>query len=216
MKRVIVLLIVLIGSTVVGNAQYFVEWSMGASYQGGEESNGGASTVSPSYLTIEVMPRVGYWLSDGVAVGASPFFIWSNQKFQESPNMEKTEMTLQIWGLSVFGRYRLFGTEKLSILCVSEIDNGRGSLNKKTESFASINYSTSYIRFNLYPAVSYCLSGKLSIIARWEFLDLRFHSETIKDKIAGGKKTTNSFGFKTRSDIFGSISEISLGFTYNF
>ena len=213
MKKII-LFFILIGVTIAGNAQYFVEWNMGISYQ--EEESIGISTYSPSFLTIEIMPRMGYWLSDGVAVGASPFFIWFNQKYPETPNAERIERTTQIWGLSVFGRYKLWGPRKLSVLGISEIDNGGGTEKGKTGSITNYSHSISLFRFNVYPAISYSLTDRLSIIARWEFLDLSFQSQTIKDKETNSKITINNFGFKTRSEIFGNISDISLGLTYNF
>lgn len=216
MQRIIIVFIMLAATTVAGNAQYFAEWSMGVSYQGGKVSNDGVSTDSPSYLTISVMPRVGYWLTDGVAVGACPTFILSKQKYPGSQSVEKSERTTQLWGGSVFGRYRLWEKGKLSVLAVSEINILGGAVKEKTGLDTNFSRSSSYIRINVYPAVSYTLTDKLSIIARWEFFNLSFTSETVKDKLTDSKVTFNNFGFSTRSDIIGRIGDFGIGFTYKF
>jgi len=216
MKIIINVFIMLVATIATVNAQFFVEGGFGVGYRGGNESDGGVSKDSYSTLTITVAPKVGYWLSDGISVGASPFFIWDNQKIPATQTKEKSELKTQRWGFSVFGRYRLLGTEKFSVLVESSMDIGGGTVKEKIGSDTSLSRSMSSIRFNVFPALSYDLTDKFSIIARCETFNLGFTSETIKDKITDRKVTTNYFNFRGSSSIYGRIDGISIGFIYNF
>ena len=211
MNRLIIVFIALITISVAANAQFFVEGIVGLQHQGGKESNGGVNNDSPSFLTIDVSPKVGYQLSDGIMVGANPFFLLSTEKLSED-----SETKTQIWGFSVFGRYRLLGTEKLSLFAENSISIGKGFAKGKTDSNITFSRAMTNFMVSVYPVVLYDLSDKFSIIGALDFLSVDFVSSKMKDDIYDRKVTTNQFGFNLQSLMFNRLGNIGIGFIYNF
>lgn len=125
-------------------------------------------------------------------------------------------------GFSVFSRYKILGTEKLSLLLESSI--GVQRITTKINEYAK-NQNSNWSGFNKYdmfsfsisiaPVVSYDLTKNISIITTSDFLSLNFLHSIKKDEYSG-RNTSNNLGFGAQSTIFSSLGGIRMGFTYKF
>ncbi len=143
MKKIVIVFFALVAVTVTGNAQFFVEGEAGASFNGGEATDGGISKDIPSFFAFSVSPKMGYWLNDNIAVGAyaSVGGTISKDLISDPDNPEK----------------------EIEFECKSPISFG-----------------------------------------------------TAKYEETGRKVTNNQFGFNTKSSVFNSLTDINVGFIYNF
>ncbi|MDR1153782.1 MAG: hypothetical protein LBL04_03650 [Bacteroidales bacterium] len=225
--RFAILLGMLAAATTAGNAQFFVEGSVHVSYSGSESEYHRPTDAlllsSSSSSSIGISPQAGYWLNDGIAVGVKVNLIRRTSKFtgpdpiDPEQEIERNYSTPE-WRFSVFGRYKLWGTEKLSLLVDGSIGIG-GNYTKDISGSSGKVEARSMIRINVFPMVSYDLTEKLSIIAACDFLSLSFTSETVKNLSTDNRsvsKASKVFGFNTRSTIFSSLTNMSIGFIYNF
>ena len=213
MKKAILISAIFLATIVVCNAQYFAEGILSASYHKEKQSDG---AYNPSSISININPKVGYWLSDDIAVGLAPYFVWNNQKIPENETQEKWEKNTKMWVFAVFGRYKLWEIKKISVLVECSIDFGKGIVKEKTGSISNFSRSASSVGASVSPALSYALTDKIGIIARVDFLSLSFHYETVKDKITDNKAIFTDFGFTTQSGLINYIGDFGIGLTYNF
>jgi len=206
-------------TNVAGNAHYFVDASFGVSTDIGKNSVNGVSSDYPSFSYFNISPKVGYWLNDHIAVGAQVSFDYRIIKGMTSdpdtPDQEiKYKKLSPGWGFSIFGRYKLWGTGKFSLLAESPIGIGGGITKEKKALITKKNQSTSFFNISVYPLVSYDLTDKLSLIAKCEILSLNFSSGKSKYKYDNGTETTNTysrFTFSAQSNVF-----LNIGIIYNF
>jgi len=203
MKKTVIMFIMLATITIASNAQFFVEGSFDLHHLNGNTSDGVKSTSSFSF---SISPQVGYRLNNNIAVGTNVSIGYSSIN-----NLNSEKSTNQNWNFSVFGRYRLLGTEKLSL----HIETPVGIGGKITKENTKKTLSQSVIFINAFPLVSYNLTEKLSIITKCDFLSLGFTYTNTKNDV-GDNITKNNFGFNAQSTIFSSLSNIKIGFIYNF
>ena len=213
MKRVIIVFIMLLVTTVVSNAQFFVDGDLDVTFE--KYSFECENVKTPlSHFTIIVSPQVGYWMNDKVAVGARVSFITRHQKAMTT-NTEEQRIEIKTWtpgcGFSVFGRYKLWSTEKLSILAESSIGIGGNLTKEKIGSTTEKLNSTSSIAIHLVPMITYDLSEKFSVKAICDFLDLGYDFIRTKYESNNRKSTFSRLGFGLQSSTY-----VRIGFIYNF
>jgi len=198
----------MVTAVITANAQFFVEGSVDFKYQKTEVTSGGVSSSFPSTFSYSISPRVGYWLNNNIAVGINPTV--SVYKMSQTSSLGTVEDIM--WDFSAFGRYRLWGTEKLSLL----IETPAGIIiNPNKSETEAPTFTQKVIHIDAYPLISYALTERFSIITRCNFLKLGFSHNIIKDD-NGYKQTNSTFGFNAQSTAFNSLGNISIGFTYNF
>jgi len=207
----------ILATIVAANAQFFVEGIVGVSHY----KHGYVGSSPFSTFSISISPKTGYWLNDKIAVGTEVSFsnsVSKNNTFDpDSQEPTIREIRRPGFEFSVFGRYKMWGTEKLSFIVDGSIMVGIGSYKEKIGSSLMKTYaSSSLIGINVQPAITYDLTDKFSIVARSDFLNLGFVSETTKAKETDAKETFNRFDFLIRSNIFSSLGSIKIGFMYNF
>jgi hypothetical protein len=197
-----------------------VEGSVGANYIDVDGRQSGTSVFHSSRISFTVSPLVGYWLNDKFAVGAKIDVTETltrrtlfDSDYQKERKYERKEPE---WGFSVFGRYKLLGKEKFSLLLESKIGMSGHSIKDKMEENVWKPETTSTIGFEVLPVITYDLTEKFSLITTFDFLSLGLYSSTEKDGDNGRKVKTNSFGFNAQSTIFKDLSNIKIGFIYKF
>ena len=224
MKRAISIIFILAATAAAGKAQYFIEGSIDISYN--EELISWSNTFVQnkkvnSAFFFSVSPSVGYQLNDKIAVGAKVSFSTSiveriSPDVTYNPDLDMVTISRQPrWSFGVFGRYQLWGTEKLSLLFESSVSIGRGStteeqtgsITKKTESQFSFGV-------NAAPLVTYDISERWSIKTTINLLSLSSNFETVKNEETGHKTKDNRLDFGAGSS-FSPLS-INLGFIYHF
>ncbi|MDR2909939.1 MAG: hypothetical protein LBV47_01025 [Bacteroidales bacterium] len=214
MKKIIILFFLITTTIATASAQVFIEGSVGFNY-------------SDNYLNLDyssssfsISPSVGYWLNNKVAIGISPMFGGSNTDGILDDIIEAgLESKDRDWLISVFGRYKLWGTEKLSLLIETPVGYGIGTIKHTKDAATFRDFSISEFSVSVFPLVSYKLNERFSLVARCNFLSLGFSSVNRKNKMGDGtivKNATNDFNFGARSSVFDSLGDISIGFVYNF
>ena len=212
MRKIIIISILMTATILTAKAQFFVEGYIGVNYTNTEAPTGVSHIRSTSSFGIS--PQIGYWLNDNIAVGVVADVGRSIDKYVTTDHQER-ETVRQTWGFSVFGRYKLWGTEKFSVLIETPARIGRVTQKEETDAITTLDYSNSVISIRAYPLISYALTEKFSIITGCNFLSLGFYS--YNGRYEGSyKTTTNRFVFDAQSSVFNSLSNISIGFTYNF
>ena len=211
MKKIIILCILITVTIITANAQLFMEGSVGLNYRDSERS--------ASISSFSISPKVGYWLNDNIAIGINPIVSISTYKnmmpydvFEPDYDSQKDRM----WMFSVFGRYKLWGTEKLSLLIETPVGFGISTRKEEINAINTANYSNSLFSIIVNPLASYKLSERFSIVTRCNFLSFGFYSFNDKDKNTNSKSTNNQFSFNAQSSFFDSLGNISIGFIYNF
>lgn len=211
MRTIIFITLLWAISAISANAQYFIEGSAGVDYsnhEGNRPGEDGEEVFDNNNFSFSVNPKIGYWLSDAVAVGVFPSFGLGYTKDQGIKNTKWHQL-----GFAVFGRYKLWNKEKFSLL----LENPIGIYNNEYNTDSGIFKNSEFVfRANLYPLVSYDINERFSITAICNFLNLGFISSTKKYPTNDAKETINTFDFNARSSLLNSLGNISIGLTYNF
>lgn len=212
MKKIIITCILITTAVITANAQFFIEGSISLNYRDTETLSG----TNPSTSSFSISPQVGYRLNNNIALGVSATVAESKSKTETVLGIVDglgQDVTNRSWNVSLFGRYRLWGTQKLSLHIETPAGIGRSTSEDKR--VPQSKYTRNSISISAHPLFSYALSEKFSITTRCDFLSLRFNSYS--DKFDDGSKlTTNQFGFDASSTLFRSLSNIRIGVTYNF
>jgi len=228
MKKIISLFVLLVGATVAGNAQFFVEGSVGLVYGDTKTSLTGISNDVPSSaLSFHFSPKFGYWLNDNISIGVKGYFSGSTNKQNKvdpnNPYEVEFELKERTRSFAVFSRYKLLGTEKLSFLLESSIFVERyKSDGYKIQEYISpekisLAQSVYTLGIDAMPLITYDLSEKFSLSATADFFSFCFFSQTNKIEEEDVKKSkVIRFHFVANTDIFKSLSGIRIGFIYKF
>ena len=169
MKRLIIVFIALATINVAANAQFFVEGSIGfENFDVKTDRTGNSLTeTSRTSSTIIFSPQAGYWLNDNIALGARLTLYQSEAKDKEVRDLQPigdTNVKHSRWRLSAFGRYKLWGTEKFSLLLDGSLfyeENSERYTNKRVDSFQKSSTYDSKIGIGLFPAVTYDINERL-------------------------------------------------------
>jgi hypothetical protein len=221
MKKSLIILILIASATAVSNAQFFAEgnFGMGYSSQSGDVYDAPFVTVnSSSSLSIHVSPKAGYWMNEHVAAGVGiAYSIYTSKptRFETNdPDYPVREAVYKNktpeWMFSVFGRYKLWGKEKFSLLLESSVGTGISSSMDVTESGTKKTESSFEFTVDVFPLVSYDLTERISIAAKCDFLSLGFYYGSSKGEHLNAKRTYSSFGVNTQSS-----TAFRIGFIYN-
>ena len=203
MKKIIILCILITTTIITANAQFFIE---------GGVNLRSLNTEVLSSTNFGISPIVGYWLNENIAVGINPS-VGANKEVSDVIYPEDYSLKNRIWMFSVFGRYKLWGTEKLSLLVETPVRYGISTLKRKENANTVVDGSHSLFSVYAQPLVSYKLSERFSMVATCNFLNIGFSSSTNKEN---SKSTINQFNFNAQSSLFDSLGNISIGFIYNF
>ena len=216
MKKVTTVFYFLVVAVVAANAQFFVEGSVGVLYSESTTSNDVFPLLAAqTILKFNASPVLGYQLNDKFAVGVKATFSKQTEKMSllgESGDVIESETQSDWKTFSVFNRYKLWGTQKFSLLLESSIFFDKYNYSGREPQYGS---NSSGKGVNVLPLVTYDLSEKFNFIVRCDFLDFEFRNETTITK-AGTKTKDNRLRCGLSSDIFTSLFNISLGIIYKF
>ncbi|WP_299253382.1 outer membrane beta-barrel protein [uncultured Aquimarina sp.] len=152
------------------------------------------STGDAKSNSFEITPRVGFFVSDNIVVGAR--IGYTTQK-REAPLAADVKSNIFTGG--AFGRYYFTPSNKFSIFG----EFGANYFSAKTE-LATIDSTTDGFDINVGPGVSYFLSDHFALEAFWGALGY----STSKDD--GATDSTNSFRIGLNLD------DVNLGLVYKF
>ena len=214
MKRIIIAFILWAATAAAGNAQFFVEGSVGVIFWGETTTFEGNSKNAHSN-SFNISPLVGFQLNEKIALGVKAYIRYGAEKFIIPDPDTGEEYVLEGkysgWNFNVFYRYQFVRTKKISFLVESSIYIG--GINRKEE-----RTNTGWTSFGIkaLPLISYNISERFSLIAACDFLSLNLYSLTANDKVSGSKTKTHHFDFDAKSYIFSNLREIRIGVVYIF
>ena len=215
MKKVIITLIILVASIAAANAQFFVEGSIGASYRGGTSSLDGITKDNPSSYSLRVTPLVGYRLNENLALGVKASLIKGTQRSMgydpDTGDEIVHERKISGWSLSVFDRYKLWGTKKFSLLVESSVYISKSNNAEKTGTITIWNNTATAIGVTAFPLISYDLSDKWSFTFTTNLLRVDLYAQTVNDKDTGIKTKSAHLDFNGQTTVFNSLGGISIG-----
>ena len=218
MKRSIILLIILVANIVAGNAQFFVEWDAKVSFREYEVTE---YNNLYTQFAIDISPKAGYWLTDHFALGSSVSYYKCKTKFEiKNPDLAGVSEDIRSeYGFSIFSRYKINLSKRFSLLLESSIGVKRNIQKEKGKKDSILKKvgTANIVDVLIFPAFSYDLSDRFTFIASCgDAMNFGMHFSKTKDEDTGQKRKNNVIGFNTQSTIFSSISNIKLGFIYNF
>ena len=117
MKKVFLAVVVMFATVTMSSAQVFVGGGVGFDLTGGKYKGGGASIDKPSGMAFNFTPKVGYYLSDDLAIGLEVGLVSLSMKTPKELTYSGDEIKQSIfgWGVSAFARQKLVGDEKISL-----------------------------------------------------------------------------------------------------
>jgi hypothetical protein len=223
MKKMILIYALLLATSIVCSAQFFIEGDLGASVSNHKVEYGGVESDSNSNFNLFFSPRIGYWLNDRMAIGINITYSGAPKysSLRVSPPEDygliiKTEGKSYEWKGSIFGRYKLFRMDKLSVLAECSMGINGGFSKIRSESITKTRESSTSFGINVFPVVSYNLTDRISIIAICDFMRFGFISGTTKNYDTDMSIISSYFGFNTGSTFFHSLNNIKAGFSYKF
>jgi len=216
MKRFVIIAVLLVSGILTASAQLFVGGGLNVGFTGGKFDNGTVEYDKSSSFTFGLSPKVGYYLTEVIAVGAKfSFYTNSTTYFKGSPfYTEDTKHSDTNWSFGVFGRYGLIGNDNLLLSLEGGPSYGISSSKTKTGDADPVKskITTNTIDFVVYPVLNYRLSDLLSVEATCNFLGLGYVLASQKDEDNSDLKNTTS-GFALGLN---NTSAVSVGLLFKF
>ena len=198
MRKVIISSVVLCMTALSINAQVFVGGNLGVNYGGGKATFGSQSEDLPSTFSFSLVPKVGFYVNDDIAIGVQAG-IMSSSTTQTFNGTDYAE-SLFGWTISGFGRLNMIEAGNLSLLIEGTL--GITGATPKFKSGGQTNDGDPITIFGIgiAPILSYSFTSALSVEMSCDFLRLGFNSLTVKDADDSNYKTTvNAFGLGVNS-----------------
>ena len=223
MKRILLIITVLVSTLLTANAQVFVGGGIGIDLVGGKVKSGSNSTDRPSIFVFQIIPKAGYYVSDDFAIGLDVGLMTISVTTPNMMGNDDPVATTTAWQVGAFARYKLVGTEKLSLLLEGGLTIGGLKSKEKVGSNTTDGNPSSFFTIGVLPVLSYDLSDRLSIEASGDFFRLGFTLHTQKDaNNKDYKQTTNNFGFGVNAinpvsdlnDVSSSLFRVGLVFKF--
>jgi hypothetical protein len=196
--------------------KFFIEWDAKVSYNDSEISN---YNNQISQFAFGISPKAGYWLTDNFAVGTSVSYSILKTKFDIKNPLLTTNVSESIrseYGFLVFGRYKIQLPKSFSLFLESSLGVRSLIEKEKMDALTKKIGSTFFTDIIIFPAISYNITDRFSIVTTCEFLNLGIHLSNTKIEDTGQKTHNNVIGLNTQSAVFSSLGSIKLGFIYNF
>ena len=209
------MLIAVLTAGFVSAQQLFVGGGIGVSSLGGKWTDGTTTVSDPSVFSFQLSPKVGYYVSDDLAIGVSFGFGTASTTIPKTQTSDEIKISATSWMIGAFGRYRLAGTGDLSLWAEAGLGYG-GISGKRKEGATTIETDpTNVFSIGILPVLSYDLSDKLSIEVSSNFLRLGFESVTEYYKKGTSdeeKETSTNFGLGLNSG----TGAVSVGLVFKF
>ena len=209
MKRFFIVAVILSASVCAVNAQIFVGGDVGFDINFGKYKNDGVSVDNPTYTTFSISPKVGYYLSDKLAIGME---LGVNSSIAKTSQTEGDDYKLSrtLINVAPFVRCGLIEVDKLSLLLEGSVGLVFGKDKAKQGSVSADG--SKYFGFGAFvlPVLSYDLTDKLALELSCDFL--RFGFSSLSEKYEKEKETSNDFGFGLNSG----DGTLNLGLIFKF
>ncbi|MEX0719234.1 MAG: outer membrane beta-barrel protein [Balneolaceae bacterium] len=209
LKRLSLLLFVSLFLVQVSEAQQlFVSGSLNLTSSSSEQTVGGTTDEGPTTSTFGLNPKVGYYVSEDLAIGAGIGF---NRNKTTTPGNPETVRTGSNFYLNPFARYYLLNEGRFGVFGEGGLTFGFGS--SEVSSGGTTNEGPSVSTFEIYaaPAIEFALTDMVALEAR--IGSLAFETEKEETDLGGGTTSTDkssSFGLRLFPNSFNFGIRVSL------
>lgn len=189
----------------MASAQVFIGGNLNVNTGGGkfvnEPASGTSTTVDyPKAFGFQLAPKVGFFLSEDMAFGASVNFGINSSKVSAT-NSSTNATTI---GVAPFFRYYVVNGEKFKLF--GEATLGLESVTNKATvaGVTSKGPKNGITTFSVTPNVAYSITENIDLEARLNFFGINYTSNTTKTEDNAGNKTKDvnnglNLGFNTNT-----------------
>lgn len=218
MKKIL-LSVAVLALTMTASAQYFVGGSVDLNTTGGNTKVDGVKADHDKTFGFNINPKVGYFLSDKVAVGIGAGFGMSKDTDKTTTPGSDIVATATEWNVAPFMRYYAMEFGAFSVFAEAQL--GVGGYNTKVKTNGVEVKGTPAMTYGLIvtPGVSYKLSKCIDLEANLNFMNLGYTGTYSNDKDSKTKTSTSNFGFGFDSSNvtdFGSDRALTIGAIFKF
>jgi long-subunit fatty acid transport protein len=193
------------------NAQVFLGGGLGFNTAGGSVDDGSSTTDKPSTFNFNISPMVGKFASEKLAYGLALNFVTGRT---ESAGTPVTINTSNTYGFTPFLRYYAVKMNKFSVFGQANAGISFSNSKSKTGGVTIDGPKTSMLYLNIYPALSYEISERLSLEAGINILNFGLNYTTVKTGNTTDK--TTNFGFGAGLNNIVKLGDITIGAIYKF
>lgn len=215
MKKTAFLIIFLVVSAAISNAQYFAGGSFGFSTDGGSIDDGTTETEKTSLTTFNLYPKAGYIMSDDLWIGMQIGFGFEKDKTPGAP--EVIDRTTQ-FGFMPFARYYALRHNKFALFAQGQVGIGFSSSETESGGTTVDGPKDTGISFSIFPGLSFDISEKVTLEAQINGFNLGYSYTATKSDVAGTevKDKSTSFGFRADLDNILTTGFITIGASIKF
>ncbi len=201
------------------NAQLFTGGNIGFSTEGGTEDYGSGTQDKTSYLDLNFGPMAGYFLSEDLAAGAR--ILVSIDKTTTppfSPGGDETVDSETTFGIMPFIRYYAVHMNKFSVFGQAQGGISVGKEKIKTGSTETDGPKTTTFGFGVIPGVALDVSDHVALEAHINLFSFAFSVETekLETEFVTSKETTREFRVGVNADNIATTGAVSVGAIFKF
>lgn len=201
------------------NAQLFTGGHISFSTEGGTEDYGSGTQDKTSYLDLSFSPMAGYFLSEDLAAGAR--LLVSIDKTTTppfSPGNDETINSETTFGIMPFIRYYAIHVNKLSVFGQAQGGISFGKEKTKTGSTETDGPKTTTFGFGVVPGIALDISDNIALEAHINLFSFAFSVETekLESEFVTSKETTREFSFGVNADNIATTGAVSVGAIFKF
>lgn len=193
------------------NAQFFVGGNFDLSTTGGKTDNGTTTTDKTSTLQLDVLPKVGFFLSDKAALGLALDISYLHTR---TPAVNETLYHQSSIGIIPFLRYYAIKMNKFSVFGQGNIELLFSGSRTKVGGTSSDGPKTTRFSLNVFPGLAYDLNEKISFETTLNVLSFGYYNSTVKNGSVTDKNS--SFNFGAGIDNIISVGSVTIGAIYKF
>lgn len=213
-----ILLFMILTSGII-NAQLFTGGNMSLSTSGGTEDYGNGEQDKTSYLNLDFGPMAGFFLSENLAGGIRILVSLDKTTTPPfSPGGDETVDSETTFGFMPFIRYYAVQLNKFSVFGQAQAGASFGTEKTKVGSTETDGPKTTTIGFMVFPGIALDVSEHVSLEAHINLFNFAFNSVTEKQdtEFINSKETTRSFSFGVNTDNIATTGAISVGAIIKF
>ncbi len=178
MKKIALLMVLVLTSFVASNAQFFVGGSFGIDAESGSYDYNGNKGDSPTEMSFDFSPQVGFMLSDDFGVGAYVSFGLTRENDHGDP--ETIDKTSSV-EFAPFARYYAFRFNKFSFFGEAQASLGFGFSKTEYDGNETDGPKTTEIGFYVFPGIAYDISNRFQLMARINAFGLGINHQISKN-----------------------------------
>lgn len=209
------LIIFLVGSITLSNAQYFVGGSFSFNTNGGSIDDGTVKTDKTTSTNYNLSPKAGYIMSDNFWVGVQIGFGVNKSKTAGTP--EVINKTSQ-FGVTPFARYYALHKNKFGLFAEGQLGLNFSSSKSESAGTTTDGPKNTVISFAVFPGISYDISDRVTLEAQINGFNLGYSNSVSKTDNAGTvtKNKSTNLGFGADLDNIVTPGFINIGATIKF